>query len=101
MTDSINMERYNRFIVLRALYRAVNSNTSKWTDLQIVASAEGIRNGQFVRVYNYLKDEKLIVLYGKGYTCFISHAGLKTVEFIQTNPTNSNEYFQSLTEMGL
>jgi hypothetical protein len=101
MTDLINRKKFIRFKVLNALFEATEGDTSKWKDLEPLASKEGIINGSFMDTYNYLKDEKLITLYGAGYTCFISHTGRKEIEAIYSNPTQPTEHFQSLKAMGL
>ena len=101
MTDMINQKKFDRFTVLNALFKDTEGDTSKWRDVQILASKDGITNGKFIDAYNYLKEEKLIELYGSGYTAFISHVGRKEIEQIYSKPNEPTEHFQSLKAMGL
>ena len=101
MTDLINQKKFDRFKVLDALFKDTEGDTSKWREVDKLASKEGVINGKFIDAYNYLKDEKLIELYGSGYTAFISHSGRKEIEAIYSKPNEPSEHFQSLKAMGL
>lgn len=101
MTEVIRRRKFNRFVILNELYNLVSGDTSKWVDISSAASAKGIVNDQFKEAFHYLRDEGLIKLYGAGYSCYISHTGVKAVEFTHCNPNKESEYFDSLSDMGL
>ncbi len=69
-----------RLLILKALYDFTGANTRRWACLKQIAKTVNIKGKDFVAVYDYLLAEDLIELYGAGYTCMITHAGIKLIE---------------------
>jgi hypothetical protein len=101
MLAMIEKEQYNRLMVLVELYRITNGDRRKAVQLNKLGSEHGVKNGAFDRAYDFLMNEGLISAHGGGYTCTISHEGIKLVEDAVQNPHTATRHFAPLAELGI
>lgn len=93
-TAMIHEMKIKRFRLLNALYQWSGGDTRRWIDLRELC---GLNQIEFAdKAYHYLADEGLIAYYGSGYTCHITHAGIKAIEQAWETPQQSTAYFPAV-----
>lgn len=99
----IEQRQCNRFIVLYEVYKQAKADTEQAIGAMELAAAKGIKNGVFKECISYLKSEGLL----RGSqsasigSVYLSHSGVKIVEFIVTNPEEKTDQFPSFKDMGI
>jgi hypothetical protein len=102
METEVEYKQYRRFLVLNALYKRTNGNTSQAEDLQQIAASVDIKNGNFEDALECLPEDGFVKQLGMGSTVvFLTHVGKKAVERVYSFPNERSEHFPSLKEMGI
>lgn len=102
METEIEFKQYRRFLVLNALYKKINGNTSLPEDLWTIGSSLNIKNGNFEDVLECLTEDGFVKQTGIGSSLYtITHTGKKIVEKVYSFPNERSEHFPSLKDMGI
>ena len=90
-----------RLRLLILVYHASQASTRRATDARALALADGQTIEEFKKAFAWLEGEALINPYGTGYTCTLTHQGLKAVEEAVSNPRQGTPYFPALAHLGI
>lgn len=80
-----------RFRLLNVLYNWCEGDTRKWIDLKELCNLRSIPFAD--KAYHYLENEGLIAYYCSGYTCYLTHKGVKAIEDAWNDVNQSSYYF--------
>ena len=100
MKTEIEQRQTNRFIVLFETYKAAKASTSTVVNIADLSADKDVKNGSFKEAISFLKDEGMIDKQGQN-TGYITHEGVKLIEYIITHPETSTDLFPSFKDMGI
>lgn len=106
MMNFIYENQANRFHILFEIYKRSNADIDYVMDLQELASNIGVGMRAFQSAFKYLYMQDLISMkhsnsYGNmnAYPTSITHKGIKAVEKVFRDETQSTDYFPAYREM--
>jgi|GEM_PF-1246175 predicted transcriptional regulator len=108
MMNFIYENQTNRFQILFEIYKRSNADIDYVMDLQELASNIGVGMRAFQSAFKYLYMQDLISMKHQssqgnmnGYPTSITHKGIKALEKVFREETESTEYFPAYREMSM
>jgi hypothetical protein len=98
-TNIARRDRQNRYRLMAAIYKFTEADTNVWLAANEVAENIDMPGDDFEKAFRYLVAEGLISLYGAGYTCNLTHEGIKAIETALTDPDRETEHFASVNSI--
>lgn len=100
--EIINQNKTNRFTLMFSLYITVNGHYNFTKDLRMLADHNGVNARDFKSAFTYLIEEALIESReseNNEYFACLTHKGIKAVENVFIDVTQSTQYFPAYKEM--